>query len=336
MFIKSFHQLHREYSDLESSTQALIESALDRDLQVEIIDRQKCIIRLTKGERREIIQQGTITSANSHVVSQLLDNKTVTKRLLASSGIRVPEGSEYHDIEAVRVAFQRYGDRAMVVKPKLLSGGKGITFLPADSPLAAWQEGFKKAFQGDRAILVEEQLPGKDYRFLVIDFKTVAVVHRLPANAIGDGIHTVKQLVQLKNADPRRGKENDTPLCPLPLDELALSELNIQGLNPESIPGPGQMVYLRKTANISSGGDSIDYTDLMHQGYKQIAEKSAQVLDARITGVDILIANPTAPPARNNWGVIELNKNPALAIHAYPYQGKGRKVAESVLSMLGF
>jgi glutamate--cysteine ligase len=128
----------------------------------------------------------------------------------------------------------------------------------------------------------------------------------------------------------------DTPLCPLSLDEVALEELNSQQLKVESIPAQGKSVYIRKTANISTGGDSIDYTDQVHDSYKKIAELSARTLSAHITGVDILIEEAALPQNKHNYVVLELNANPALAIHTHPDQGQSHQVESAVLDFLDF
>jgi glutamate--cysteine ligase len=324
------------YSDLELSTQIVIKEALARQIKVDVLDRKKCVIRLNKGSKTEYIQQATRTSADSHVVSQLLDNKSVTKQILAEQGIRVPKGQLYDSYERVSTAFDDYRFDQVVIKPNSLSWGKGISFLPADSAFELWQKAFETAFQDDTSVIVEESIRGNDYRFLVIDFKCVAVLQRIRANVIGDGRHTIRELVEIKNLDSRRGRLNNTPLCPLSIDDIALEELNSQQLKPESIPAQGKIISLKKTANISTGGDSIDYTDLVHDSYKKMAEFSARTLSAHITGVDILIESPAIPQNDHNYAVVELNANPAISIHAYPYKGQSRPVESAVLGLLGF
>ncbi|MDM8515246.1 hypothetical protein QUF76_03525 [Desulfobacterales bacterium HSG16] len=325
-----------DYSDLEFSTQLLIKEALSRKINVEVLDRHYNIIRLSNHSKIEYIQQATRTSVDSHITSRLLDNKYMTKMRLAEQGIPVPKGSIYYSFEDLQVAFEYYHNHHSVVKPNSLSSGRKISFLSPDSPFEEWQKAFEIVFQNDTAIVVETFVGGNDFRFLVIDYRCVAVVQRVPANVVGDGKHTLKKLVEIKNRDFRRGQLNNTPLCPLIPDRIGLKEIARQRLTFESIPAPEQTVYLRQTANISTGGDSIDFTDQVHESYKTIAEISAKTLGARITGVDLLIENPSRPRSDYNCFIVELNANPALAIHSHPYQGKGRPVGSDVLNLLGF
>lgn len=332
-------QIHRDKVDdtrLEYSTQVLIKAALARDIVVDILDRKASIIRLTQGNKVEWIKQATRTSRDTHVVAHILDDKNLTKKLLRENGLWVPAGEAYDTVSAYHLARARFGDRKAVIKPNTFSGGRGISFLPADSSIGAWQLAFQRVLNDVNSLLVEAFVPGDDYRFLVIGYQTVAVVRRIHAYVVGDGLHTIQALVAQKNADPRRGENADTPLCPLPLDETAQEQLQRQQANEATVLPAGRVIYLRTTANISNGGDSVDVTDEVEKGYCRIAENAAQALGAQVTGVDMLLTEATQPPAESNYSVIELNANPALAIHAAPYAGQPRPVAAALLDFLGF
>ena len=182
--------------------------------------------------------------------------------------------------------------------------------------------------------LLEEFIKGKEYRFLVIDNKVAGILHRVPANVKGDGIKTIRELVAIKNEDPLRGYHYVTPLEKINLDENAALFLKNQGKDFEYIPQKDEIVYLRENSNISTGGDSIDYTDDIPQKFKNIAVNASKAVGARICGVDMMLED--YKDKNSKYGIIELNFNPAIHIHCYPYKGKERKIGEEVLKVLGF
>ena len=192
----------------------------------------------------------------------------------------------------------------------------------------------KSAFDEDESVLAEEFIEGKEYRFLVIDGITRAALHRVPANVTGDGASSVGELIEFKNADPRRGERYRSPLEKIRTGAEEELCLRAQGLDFDSVIGPGTTVYLRQNSNISTGGDSIDFTDLIHPGYGDIASASAAAVGAKICGVDMMIADTEAEPDERNYAIIELNFNPALHIHDFPFSGKNRAVEKYVLDAL--
>ncbi|MDP2625216.1 MAG: carboxylate--amine ligase, partial [Candidatus Peregrinibacteria bacterium] len=162
------------------------------------------------------------------------------------------------------------------------------------------------------------------------------VLYRVPANVMGDGEHTIQELVDLKNDTPWRGEGYKTPLERIELSEIELRELRAQGLTVNSIPEENEIIFLRKNSNISTGGDSIDYTDKVHEGYKQVAIDAAKAVDATLCGVDIILSDIGTPPSPKNHSIIEVNFNPVLYFHDYPFQGENRHTAQYVLDALGF
>ncbi|MBU3812633.1 MAG: bifunctional glutamate--cysteine ligase GshA/glutathione synthetase GshB, partial [Candidatus Niameybacter stercoravium] len=218
--------------------------------------------------------------------------------------------------------------------PKSTNFGKGISIFPEGTQVEDLESAFKEAFKHDNTVLVEEFIKGKEYRFLVIGEEVVGILHRVPANVVGDGVHTIKELVSLKNQDPLRGEGYRRPLEKIHLDETARLFLKAQGLDFESIPEEGICIYLRENSNISTGGDSIDYTDLICDYFKQLAVEASHAAGAKICGVDMMIEN--VADSNSSYAVIELNFNPAIHIHSYPYKGKERNIAQKILKLLGF
>lgn len=237
--------------------------------------------------------------------------------------------------EAVK-AYPRFANKAFVIKPKSTNYGLGITIFKEGADLVDYQAGLAIAFSEDRSILVEEFMPGTEYRFFVIDGKVKAIMLRKPANVVGDGQRTVAELVAEKNLDPLRGTNHRAPLELIHLGELEQLMLKEQGLTVSSVPQKDQVVYLRENSNISTGGDSIDVTDEFSESYKQIAVSAVEALGAKISGIDLIIPDKEVAPENSAtaYGIIEANFNPAMHMHVYPFAGKGRRLTLDVLNLL--
>ena len=183
-------------------------------------------------------------------------------------------------------------------------------------------------------MLIEEFAKGKEYRFLVIGDEVAGILHRVPANVTGDGKQTIRQLVELKNQDSLRGKGYKTPLEKINLDESSELFLKQSHLDFDYVPKLNETIYLRENSNISTGGDSIDYTDDIPQRFKDIAVAAARAVGASFCGVDMMLEDYR--DENTPYAIIELNFNPAIHIHSYPYKGVERKIASKVLKVLGF
>lgn len=324
------------YEALELSTQIIIEEALKRGVEVEILDPQDDFIRLKKLDKVEYLKQATKTSADTYITALLMENKVVTKQILSENGFSVPIGDSYTSIDLAMEDRSRYEGRGIVIKPKSTNFGIGINILSSDWGMEAYEKALKDAFLHDVTVLVEAFIPGNEYRFLVIGDRVMAVLHRVPANVEGDGVKTIESLINEKNKHPFRGKGYKTPLEKIEMGEIESSFLSDQGIGFDSVPKKGEIVFLRSNSNISTGGDSIDFTDDVHESYKEIALNASKSVGAAICGVDIIIADPQAIPNDKNHGIIELNFNPVLYFHDYPYVGKNRAVGGAVLDLLGF
>lgn len=322
--------------DLELSTQLVIKEAASRGHTVEVLDAASNFIRITGNGVTEYVRQATRTSADSYVSALIMENKKVTKLLLREAGIRVPEGRDYTSLEAALADWPAWGaSAAFVVKPNSTNFGTAVSILTAPISFEDFRRASEAAFKEDDLVLAEEFIPGKEYRFLVIDGLTRAVLHRVGANVVGDGVSTIAELVEAKNADPRRGEGYRRPLEKIVLGEEETIVLAEAGLTAASVSEAGRTVYLRKNSNISTGGDSLDFTDRVHEGYKDLAAASAAAVGARICGVDMMILDVAAEPTGSNYGIIELNFNPALHIHDFPYRGENRGVEKYVLDAIG-
>lgn len=318
---------------MELSTQILIREALNRGYEVDVLDRADNFIRLRKGDRIEYIKQATRTSVDTYIAPLIMENKEVTKTVLREHGIRVPDGVTVHSPDEAEPMYERFADRSMVVKPKTTNFGQGVRILKHPFTREDFRSAVAYAFTYDEAVMLEEFIEGREYRFLVIGDETAGVLYRVPANVTGDGVHTIAELVAIKNQDPLRGEGYVKPLEKIRLGEVEKAYLQAREKTFDTVPAKGEVVYLRENSNISTGGDSIDFTDEMSAFYKQAAVNAARAVGARICGADLIVPDPAANPPE--YCVIELNFNPALHIHNYPYKGKNREVEKKVLDLLG-
>ncbi len=322
------------YEDLELSTQILILDAIKRGIEFNMMDRLENFISLSDGEKVEYVKQATKTSKDSYITALIMENKLVTKDILRENNIRVPKGKDYDNIDEAKKDFRLFKDEKIVIKPKSTNFGLGISIFPGEYSREDYDKAVEIAFREDSSILIEEFMTGKEYRFLVIGEEVVGILHREPANVIGNGESTIEELVFEKNKDPLRGKGYKTPLEKIKLGEIEEMFLKNQGLSFKYIPKNGEKIYLRENSNISTGGDSIDFTDKIHPSYKEVALKSAKAVKALICGVDMVIDNIEEEAKEKNYGIIELNFNPAIHIHCFPYKGENRKAGEKILDLL--
>ncbi len=322
------------HEGMELSTQILMKEAIKRGIKVEILDESDNFILLKQGDHEEYVKQATKTSKDSYATMLIMENKVVTKKVLARNGIRVPEGIELLETDNLELAAKRFEGKPLVVKPKSTNFGKGISIFtePANKEdiLKALEIGFKH----DNTVLLEEFIHGKEYRFLVVGDETVGILHRVPANVVGNGHSTIRELVEIKNQDSLRGVGYKTPLEKIKLDESSALFLKQQDKTFDYVPEEGEVVYLRENSNISTGGDSIDYTDEIPQRFKEIAVKCAKAAGAKFCGVDMMLEDRTNPDGP--YAIIEINFNPAIHIHSFPYKGKERNIAKKVLKVLDF
>ena len=326
----------RGFEDMELSTQILMFDAIQKGLKINMLDRYDQFISLTYKDHREYVKNGNMTAKDSYIGPLIMENKVVTKKILAENGFAVPDSGEYHSAAAALRDYSIFAGKGIVVKPKTTNYGLGISIFKDGATFENYEKAVRIAFEEDEDILVEDFLSGTEYRFFVIGNETKAVLLRVPANVVGDGRHTIRQLVEEKNKDSLRGKNHRSPLELIATGELEKLTIQGQGYTFDSIPPEGTMVRLRDNSNISTGGDSIDFTDQMDDSYKQLAVQMAAALGVAVCGVDIIIPDHSVPATKvePNYGVIEANFNPAMLIHIYPYQGKSRRLTMEILRLL--
>lgn len=324
------------FENMELSTQIFLFDVIQKGINVEIVDEQEQFLKLSYLNHVEYVKNANMTSKDNYIVPLIMENKTVTKKVLDDAGFRVPVGAEFSSMEQGLLAYLKYADKGFVIKPKTTNYGLGISIFKEGASLEDYTEALKLAFKEDSAVLIEEFLEGTEYRFFVLDNKVQAIMLRVPANVMGDGRHSIEKLVAEKNLDPLRGSDHRAPLELIQLGDVEKLMLKEQGYTIDSIPEKGQMVYLRENSNVSTGGDSIDMTDDFDESYKQIAIEAVAALGAKICGIDLIIPDKTikGTKASTNYGIIEANFNPAMHMHTYPYAGTGRHLTLEVLKLL--
>lgn len=326
----------RGFETMELSTQILLFDAIQKGLQIEVLDAEDQFLSLKYEDHLEYVKNGNMTSLDTYISSLVMANKVVTKKILAKHGFIVPASKEYHDFAQALGDYGLFKDKGFVIKPKSTNYGLGISIFKEGASEENYRKAIEIAFEEDSTVLVEDFVPGTEYRFFVAGNETKAVLLRVPANVQGDGVHTIEELVNMKNEDPLRGTNHRTPLTRIELGKIEQLALAEQGYVPADIPANGATVYLRDNSNISTGGDSIDMTDTMHESYKEIAVGIAKAMGATFSGVDMMIPDYRQPSTAENpgYGVIEANFNPAMMMHIYPYQGKGQRLTLEVLHLL--
>jgi cyanophycin synthetase len=325
-----------ERDRLGVSTAAIAEAARRRGIPVRRVGARS-LLRLGYGCHRQLAW-AALTSHTSAVAVDIAADKQLAKQLLAAAGIPVPEGVvTYSQAEAAQ-AFEHIGGQ-VVVKPLGGSQGASVTVGVASAPGAA--AAYSKAANDGDAVLVEAFLPGNDYRVLVIDGRVAAAAELRPASVTGDGEHTISQLVEIVNTDPRRGAGHARELTRIQLDADVLRHLEAQGLDDHSVPAPGQPVPLRRNANLSTGGTSKDVTERVHEQVADMCCRAAAVAGLDVCGIDLRLADISAPlldPAGHGpaqpGGVLELNACPGLRMHLSPTDGTPRDVAASLVDSL--
>jgi cyanophycin synthetase len=267
------------------------------------------------------------TSAVSESIAQ---DKDLCKTLLRAAGVPVPVGRPVSSPDDAWEAALEIG-LPVVLKPQDGNQGKGVTVN------VTTREHLEIAYKAADEIgqaMVEKFLPGSDFRLLVVGNKLIAAARRDPPHVIGDGVLTVRQLVDQVNADPKRGDGHATSLTKIRFDDIAVARLEIQGLTPESVPAKGQRVVLRNNANLSTGGTATDVTDDVHPEVAARAVAAAQMIGLDICGVDVVCENVIRPLEEQSGGVVEVNAAPGLRMHLSPSFGKGRAVGEAIINHL--
>lgn len=319
----------RESERLGPSTGSIVDEAISRNIPWIRLNKSS-LVQLGYG-KNQVRFRATMTEKTSSIAVDIAGNKDETKRLLNDAAIPVAKGVTVSTLEDVHDAIKRIGF-PLVFKPIDGNHGKGATInvKTEDEAIAA----FEYAKEYSRRIIVERFITGYDFRVLVIDHKMVAAALRVPANVKGDGKHTVQELIDKENQDPRRGYGHENVLTEIIVDRDTLDLLDKVGYTLETVVPKGEVVYLKSTANLSTGGTSIDVTDQVHPQNVFNCERISRIIGLDICGIDIMAKNLTEPLTENGGVVIEVNAAPGFRMHLAPSEGLPRNVAAPVIDML--
>jgi cyanophycin synthetase len=311
------------------STASLVAAARRRRIPVQRLNNQS-LIQLGWGANQRRIR-ASVTDRTGLIAAESAGDKAEAKALLEGVGLPVAKGVVVQTAEEAVAAASRL-KAPWVIKPLNGNHGRGVTTgLRTEDDL---RNAFAEAVAHSRRVVLEEQLPGRDYRVLVIDGQVVAVAERVPPRVIGDALRSIGDLVAGINADPRRGAGHESVMTRIRLDAAALDLLARQGLTPESVPEAGREVWLRTTANLSAGGTAIDRTDEIHPDNAAIARRAALVVGLDVAGIDLLAPDISRSVRETGGGIVEVNAAPGLRMHLEPSEGQGRDVARPIVEML--
>lgn len=314
---------------LGPSTNAIVAEAQKRNIPYRRYEHTS-LITLGYGRNQKKIW-ASVSPKTSSIGVDIASDKELTKQILTANFIPIPNGLMIQSEEELDGVIEQLGF-PLVIKPLNSNHGKGVTTNITDRRKAVL--GFELAKKISNQIIIERFISGNDYRFLVINYKVVAVAKRTPAHVEGDGKHTINQLIQQINEDPNRGESHENVLTTIKIDEASLSILNEKNLSLESILPKNQILFLKETANLSSGGTSSDVTDVAHPINIHLAERVARLVNLDICGIDLISKDISVPLNENHGAIIEVNAGPGLRMHLSPNEGQPRNVAGPILDML--
>ncbi len=319
----------REDTRLGPSTGCIVEEAMKRNIPFIRLNRHS-LVQLGYGVHQKRIR-ATIASTTGNIAVDIACDKEETKNLLEAAEIPVPRGTIIRSEAGLKDAVDRYG-YPLVLKPVDGNHGKGAT-----TNITNWEVAVK-ALEGaqkyGRSVIVERFITGFDFRILVINHKFICAALRTPAAVTGDGEHNIQWLIDETNKDPRRGYGHEKVLTQITVDDFTWKMLNDAGYTLETIPRKDELVLLKPTANLSTGGTSTDVTDEVHPENVFMCERISKIIGLDICGIDIMAKDLRTPVSENGGAILEVNAAPGFRMHIEPAVGLPRNVAEPVIDML--
>jgi cyanophycin synthetase len=316
-------------TDLGPSTRAIVEAAERRGIPWFRLTEGN-LVQLGYGVQRQLVL-ATQSERTSIIGVEIAGDKDLTKRLLDDASIPVPKGIVVRS-RAEAVAALANLTPPLAVKPLDGNQGKGVTLqVQTEADLAA---AYDEAARYGRSVVLEEYFSGHDYRVLVVNGKLVAASERVPAHVVGDGEHTVRELVAWENTNPLRGDGHEKPLTKIHVDEAVENYLRKRELSLDHVPALGEQVFLRQTANLSTGGTARDVTDQIHPTIARMCERAARIVGLDICGIDLIAPDVRIPLPESGAGIVEVNAAPGIRMHHHPAEGQPRDVGAAIVEML--
>jgi cyanophycin synthetase len=319
----------REDTRLGPSTACIVDEAAKRGIPFIRLNKQS-LVQLGYGVNQKRVR-ATIASTTSNIAVDIACDKEETKMLLEAAQIPVPGGTVIRTEAGLDEAISQFG-YPLVIKPIDGNHGKGNTTNITNREQA--MKAFDAAKDYSRNVIVEKFISGFDFRCLVINYKFICAALRTPASVVGDGRHTIQWLVEETNKDPRRGYGHERVLTQITIDQFTQKMLDDHGYTLDTIPAKGERVFLKPTANLSTGGTSTDVTDEVHPENIFMFERIAKIIGLDICGIDVMTVDLRTPVAENGGAILEVNAAPGFRMHIEPSEGLARNVAEPVVDML--
>ncbi len=319
----------REDTRLGPSTGCIVDEAAKRGIPYIRLNKHS-LVQLGYGVHQKRIR-ATIASTTGNIAVDIACDKEETKNLLEAAEIPVPRGVVIRTEQGLQEAVDKFG-YPLVIKPIDGNHGKGNTTNITTWPMAL--QAFEAAKAYSRSVIVERFIVGFDFRILVINYKFICAALRTPASVKGDGVHNIRHLIEETNKDPRRGFGHEKVLTQITIDQFTQKMLDEKGYTLETIPPAGELVLLKPTANLSTGGTSTDVTALVHPDNIFMCERIAKIIGLDICGIDIMAPDLQNPISQNGGAVLEVNAAPGFRMHIEPAEGLPRNVAEPVVDML--
>jgi len=319
----------REDERLGPSTGSIVDEAIKRKIPYIRLNRHS-LVQLGYGKNQKRVQ-ATVASTTSSIAVEIACDKEETKNLLEAAEIPVPRGRIIYDEEDMQAAIDKIG-YPIVLKPVNGNHGKGAT-----TNIRTWDDAvvaLAAAKKYGRAVICEKFITGRDFRLLVINYKFVAAALRTPAAVIGDGKHTIQELIDIVNQDPRRGYGHEKVLTSIKVDDFTMDILNKKEYTLDTVLADKEELWLKPTANLSTGGTATDVTDFVHPTNVFMAERIARIIGLDICGIDIMAPDLSVPITENSGAILEVNAAPGFRMHLDPTEGLPRNVAEPVIDML--
>jgi cyanophycin synthetase len=319
----------RENDLLGPSTSSVVEEAKRRGIPALRLNNVS-LVQLGYGSKQRRIQ-ATMTDRTSALGVEIADEKSRTKELLLRAGIPVPQGAIAWSLEEATRVAEDIG-YPVAVKPEVGHHGKGITAQVSDAQELA--TAFASAQKCCDSVIVERNLTGFDFRVLVINGKLVAAALREPAYVIGNGTSSIRQLIDTVNSDPRRGVGHERVLTAIKIDDMTERLISFRGYRIDDVLPAKKKLYLKSTANLSTGGTARDVTDDVHQDVWLMCERIARLVGMDCIGIDIVAPSLDQPLPPDSAGIVEVNAAPGFRMHLDPSEGKSRNVAKPFVEML--
>jgi len=315
--------------ELGSSTKVIVEACKERGIPVQRLN-ESSLLQLGYGRNQRRIQ-ATMTDVTSSIGVDIACDKEMTKQILSEGGVPVPWGYIVRTEEEVVQAFLDM-ETAVVIKPLQGNQGKGVTLKLTS--VAEVRAAFRVALTYGDWVIIEEYITGQHYRLVVVGDRLIAAAQRIPAHVLGDGSSTIEELVAQTNEDPLRGDDHEKALTKIKIDPVVILTLSQKHLELSSVPKPGEVVYLRDSANLSTGGIAEDVTDRVHPDNVDLVVFAAKLIGLDVAGIDLVIEDIEASYRERNGHIIEVNAAPGIRMHHFPSVGKARNVGKAIVEQV--